>query len=896
MPPTSPPITTRFSPPRISSHAVLRELLLIRLQAARHCRLTLINGSAGFGKTTLMAQWRQTLIKEGNSVVWLSLGQEDGALESFCANLISTLQHAGVPLESDLLLLIERESLDGLLALASVMINTLARVSAPLYLMIDDFHFAADPRISRLIQIIVDGAPAQLHIVLASRVNPNLKLGRLRAMAELCEIGAPELGFDFNESLAFLKTYLDEGIDMELAHTIHSNTDGWPIGLQLLSIALKANPRKDTRIHRLLPGNSDLRDYLTEDVVEGLPAEITGFLERISILRRFNPEVAAHVSQNAQAADLIARIEAHNLFILPVDLDSQQQWYRLHPLFAEFLQQRLAASDADLPALHLRAAQWFEQAGMVSEATRHAVLSENLEELVRLLERKQPTYHSLSHIGQFMRWLDCVPLEQLSQHPKVLLQGAWGCLLTMLTSRAETWIEVLEKTPAAKDTWAPQIDLVRAAIALQHDDLARCNQLVERLPERTFAHPFNERMRVCLHINCLVYLGQQRKAWQYLNSPKCEALRTSHDELALMIIATTAHGILLCGNVLEASRHLIDMLLLAESNHGRRSVSACTCAVAVSEAHYELDRIDDVRETLSNRLDLLRFAPPSVTISAMLSVARMNFLQESPTSALTYLAKMALEFRARGFDRALAHNLAEQVRILLGSGDWRLCESQRAGLDALTHRHAGDNPVAHEVGALAALSRARICLVRQEPDRTFAALDIVEQFASRYSRGKWHVQARLLRAVALNDLGREEESAQLLREVVGESYQLGLVRTLLDEGPSLLALIARLDCQDDPVLDSYRSRLAAVPLTCASSGPASVRATKDSAAGESSVFTKRELEIISLIEQSMPNKRIAQTLNLSQETIKWNFKNIYTKLGVSSRYEALIALKQRENL
>ena len=127
--PSSPPITTRFSPPRISSHAVLREMLLARLQAARECRLTLINGGAGFGKTTLMAQWRQSLIKDGNSVVWLSLAQEDGALESFCANLICTLQNAGVPLEDDLLLLIERESLDGLLALASVMINTLARVT-----------------------------------------------------------------------------------------------------------------------------------------------------------------------------------------------------------------------------------------------------------------------------------------------------------------------------------------------------------------------------------------------------------------------------------------------------------------------------------------------------------------------------------------------------------------------------------------------------------------------------------------------------------------------------------------------------------------------------------------------------------------------------------------------
>ncbi|MCY1297546.1 Bacterial regulatory protein, luxR family [compost metagenome] len=189
------------------------------------------------------------------------------------------------------------------------------------------------------------------------------------------------------------------------------------------------------------------------------------------------------------------------------------------------------------------------------------------------------------------------------------------------------------------------------------------------------------------------------------------------------------------------------------------------------------------------------------------------------------------------------------------------------------------------------LARARICLARQEPDRALVALDNLDQFAERYCRGPWIILSRLLRAISLNELGRQAESQPLLRKVIDESYQLGLVRTLLDEGASALTLLAELDCTDDPVLDSYRSRLAATPLHCASAGtgPEPLR----TAAGESSLFTKRELEIIDLLEQAMPNKRMAQTLNLSQETIKWNLKNIYSKLGVSGRYEVLIALRQR---
>jgi LuxR family maltose regulon positive regulatory protein len=893
MPATRPLITTRFSPPRISSHAVLRAPLLSRLLAARNCRLTLINGSAGFGKTTLLAQWRQSLLKEGSGVVWLSLSQEDATLESFCANLIGALQQAGLPLDDDLLLLVKGDAQNGSLALASVMINTLARVDTALYLMIDDFQFATDPAISMLMQTMVDSAPTQLHVVLASRVFPELKLGRLRAMAELCEISSTDLGFSFDESLAFLKAYLDDDVDIDLAHSIHASTDGWPIGLQMMSISLKANPRKGLNSERLLSSKAGLVDYLVEDVISDLPAATLTFLEQVSILRRFNEKVAAEVSQSCDAPALIANIEARNLFIVPMDMECRNPWYRLHPLFAEFLQQRLSASGADLQALHLRASAWFEQAGVVNEAVHHAVQSENFEALVALLERSQPDQHNISYLGQFVRWLDCVPLERLVQHPGVLLQGAWGCVLTMMTGKAKAWIDALEQSPHDEAQLSPHIALVRASIATQQDNLPLCQQLLEGIRGHRFNHPFNEQMRACLHVHCLNQTGQQQAAWDYINAPQARAIRISHDEVALLAVVTAAHGAMLSGNVREASRNIVDVLLVAERAHGHRSISATCCGVGAAETHYEMDRIDDARQVLGNRLNLLHLSPPDITISAMISNARLNCLQESSAAALAYLASKAIGLRAQGFDRAVAFNLAEQIRILLGSGDWRQCESQRAALEALAHRHDGDSPAAHQIAALAALSRARTSLARQEPERALVALDSLEQLATRYARGIWKVQSQLLRAVALNDLGQTGEARILLRQVVAESLRLGLVRTLLDEGAPLISLLAELECEDDPVLESYRSRLIAAPLNFSVAPSMSARAATESGVSESALFTKREMEIISLLEQAMSNKRMAQTLNLSQETIKWNLKNIYAKLGVSGRYEALFAARQR---
>jgi LuxR family maltose regulon positive regulatory protein len=893
MPANRPLITTRFSPPRISSHAVLRAPLLARLLAARNCRLTLICGSAGFGKTTLLAQWRQNLLKEGSGVLWLSLSQEDATLESFCSNLIGALQQAGLPLEDELLLLLKGDSQNGLLALASVMINTLARVDTALYLMVDDFQFASDPAISQLMQIIIDSAPTQLHVVLASRLFPDLKLGRLRAMAELCEIGGTDLGFNFDESLAFLKAYLDDDIDIDLAHSIHTSTDGWPIGLQMMSISLKANPSKSLNSDRLLSSKAGLVDYLVEDVISDLPAPTLTFLEQISILRRFNVKVAAEVSQCGDAAELIANIEARNLFIVPMDMECRTPWYRLHPLFAEFLQQRLSDSGANKQALHLRASAWFESVGVVNEAVYHAVQSENFEAVVALVERSQPDQHNISNLGQYVRWLDCVPLDRLVQHPGVLLQGAWGCVLTMMTNKAQAWIDALEQCPNYESHLAPHVALVRASVAAQQDNLPLCAQQLKVIGDHHFNHPFNEQMRACLHVHCLNHSGQQQAAWEYINAPMAQAIRTSKDEVALLAVATAAHGGMLSGNVREASRHIVDVLLVAESTHGQRSISASCCGVAAAEAYYEMDRIDDARQVLSNRLNLLHLSPPEITISAMISVARLNCLQESPANALTYLASKATALRAQGFDRALAYNLAEQIRILLDNGDWRQCESQRAALEALAHRHDADTPAAHTIAAVAALSRARTSLARREPERAMEALESLEQLALRYGRGIWSVQAQLLRALALHDLEQATQARTLLHQAVAESFRMGLVRTLLDEGAPLLSLLADLECEDDPVLESYRSRLVAAPLRFATTPAVVQRTTTASGVSESSLFTKREMEIINLLEQAMSNKRMAQTLNLSQETIKWNLKNIYAKLGVSGRYEALIAARQR---
>ncbi|EJN27575.1 ATP-dependent transcriptional regulator [Pseudomonas sp. GM78] len=886
--------TTRFAPPRIGSQAVSREQLLARLQRDRQSRLQLVTGSAGFGKTTLMAQWRQQLIKNGAQVAWLSVSPDDCRLEAFCGSLLGALRQAGLPLDGDLLLLAGPEAISTQ-AMASLLINALARMSGELYLMLDDFQQAADVRIAQLMQALIDDAPHHLHVVLASRSTPPLLLGRLRAMGELCEVDCAGLSFNFAESLAFLKAHLDQSVDLDAAHAIHDLTDGWPIGLQLMSIALKANPKKAVKRTALLPDSAALKAYLSEDVVADLPTELFDFLQKISILRRFNVDVAAHVTGSAQAAQLIAAVEERNLFIQPVDLPGNRQWYRLHPLFVEFLTQRLQASGADIAQLHQRAAIWFEQAGLVPEALRHGLHCNDFTVVVQLLERVQPSYRSVSHLSQFMRWLEQVPLAELTRHPSLMLLGIWGAVLTVLTSKARAWISAFESVPQAPQ-WTDQLQLLKASLAMHGDDETTCLALLGSLADQFASHPFMEQVRVGMMITCLGLAGHHNEVRSLFNGTAGRCLRNSNDEMALMGMAAMTSAALLEGKVLEAERMGSKVLAQAQSLHGRRSVSACGSAAIMAEIFYELDRLDEAREVLANRLDILRFSAPGYMIGAALCHARLLDLQDSPRSALEYLVHKEQHFRALGLDRGTARMIDEQLRITLKCGDWRHAETLQVLLDDLARNHRGASSCDAEVMTLAALSKARLALARRQPEAALQALDIVDRFASELARVQWRVKVELLRAFALDELERSDEALESLRSAVASGYRLGLVRTFLDEGQAFHDLLPRLELKGDADFRVYHEKLG-LPASKPSTGDSRETSTvAKEAMREQVALTRREQDIIDLLEQSMSNKRIALALNLSLQTVKWNLKNIFFKFGVSSRYDAIVVARSRREV
>ncbi|WP_213959308.1 LuxR C-terminal-related transcriptional regulator [Variovorax sp. dw_954] len=870
--------STKFSPPRTSARSVLRQHLLYRLQQSRECRLVLVSGGAGYGKTTLLAQWRKELLKAGENVAWLSLVAEDGQLAPFCASLIGALREAGVPIQEELPYLAGADLGSSPEPVAWALVNALAKAPHDVHLMIDDLHHVDDPQVTRLLQALVDCAPDRLYLVLASRSMPGLLLGRLRASGDLAEIDCADLCFDFHESLSFLKENLDAAIDADGAHWMHALTDGWPIGLQLMTIAFKADPNARTRLRRMMPRPADLRAYLLEDVIAHLPPSLLGFMERIAILRRFNADLAGAVTQTPDAAALIAQIERQNLFVFPVDSDDGYQWYRLHPLFAEFLSERLARHEA--ARLYLRASAWFAAHDLLAEGIRYALLGDEAEVAIGLIERSAPRILSLSHLGAFLRCFDRLPASTVLRHPGVLVTACCTFVLGSRYEDAQHWLDQIPLAQADAEVQA-QMCVLRAMIASSRDDSDEMWKWIGPLAQQSFPDPFFSHVRTAMIIASHGVAGRHLEARRHYESAVARVTRTSDDEMAILATLHLAHSALRQGDMRQAQQIASECLLRAEQRFGRRSISANGCAAVLADVFHETNRIEQAREALANRLDMLQSASRHSASHAMLCHARLLEVEDSPQAALAALATEEARIREAGTDRALANVLAEHARIVLAQGDVDRAIQLQADLDELAATHREASGWLAQIPVMAALVRARIAIATGEPVVALGELERVGRHATSHGCSRLLVTVHLLSALALDALGRTDEATLRWHAALALAHRRGLLRTVIDEGAEVGAGLARLEAQLDGPLGDYLAQLAAA---FAARDPAG---EDTRGRPEGTKLTPRESEILELLGQMMSNKRIALTLDITYESVKWNLKNIFRKLGVSTRYDAV---------
>lgn len=902
-------ILPKIVPPRLGSGTTIRQRLIGKLHAAGDRKLFLLTAGAGFGKTTLMAQWHHHLEQAGARVLWVTLAAGDGTLPKFCAVLESALGRAGVSVAPAKMVTTEDSSDE--FDLAAALLDALAQAPGESYLMIDDFHHVGDPATVGLVQAMADAMLPGLHLVIASRTKPALRLGRLLAMEDVVAVDGAELLFNLDETEAFLKARPDVRLGPESAWQIHDITDGWPVGVRLASRAMCSQFPDGKTARKCVCDSDNLDAYLSEEVIDELSPELLDFVLQVSVLRCFHADLAASVTGCADAAGYLAEILSRHMFLLPVERRDGQRWYRFHPIFRTYLGKRRASVGIDARPLHYRAAHWFIQRGRFAEAMRSAVLSDDLGLVTQLVDRALPPPHSLAQLGVFSRWLESVGCERLAGHPRLLSMGTWACALSGRHDLAEQWLRSVEQSGSTGTDAAAarHVLLLRALIATHRDDGAAALTALTALQalqvlqtdEPGSTPDALQDVELALRMRWLSVQGQHLRARDLYHSPAARSTRTGRRELALVAAATVAGVAMREGDALEAERIGAMVLRRARTIHGDRSLCAVTCTAVMAQAWYELDRVDEAREALLHCRTALRAASADLRLRAAQVFGRIMSLRESPQDALAYFTRAEVHFRAIGAHRGVACMLAEQQRIVLSYGDWRHARSMQTALDEIASAHPDTDPQFAEVGAVVAMSRTRLLLAMGLAREALIALDAARPFIGAMSNGRLLAVSDFLQTRALEALGRRAEAHACMQSALAACYRLGLHRTLIEEGEGLHGILLRAGVGGGAALVEYVRGLMGECPVLESAGvtwpPIPIESNDEGVGGANDdmpvpVLTRRELEVIALLEQSMSNKRIALTLNISVQTVKWNLKNIFVKLQVTSRYEAIIVARK----
>ena len=439
-------VWSKLRPPAPRAGLVSRARLQMRLQASLQGKLCLLDAPAGFGKTTLLAQW----CADGGAgrVAWVSLDEGDNDPTRFWMYVVEAFRTVEPEVGAIALQALQRPSADLYRAVLPSLLNELSTIDSQPVLVLDDYHLVTNATCHQTLGFFLDHLPPGAHVALSTRADPPLSLARMRARGELAEIRLAELEFTDEEASALLNGSMGLQLAAEDVERLAERTEGWPAGLYLAGLSLRGRQDASGFIASFQGDNRHVADYLGAEVLTRQPEEIRTFLLRTSVLEHLSGPLCDAVLETERSSELLGELERSNLFLMR--LDDHREWYRYHHLFAQLLRVELAHREPELlPALHRRAAAWHRQAGNVEEAIHHATAAGDFSEAATLIARHWLGYWRRGRLATVARWLDELPDEAITANPPVAFVAAWiGGFCGASRQETERWLAATED-----DTW-----------------------------------------------------------------------------------------------------------------------------------------------------------------------------------------------------------------------------------------------------------------------------------------------------------------------------------------------------------------------------------------------------------------------------------------------------------
>ncbi|MCP5419950.1 MAG: AAA family ATPase [Gammaproteobacteria bacterium] len=898
-------IGTKLVPPLRNDKWIVRGAVPSWLEEILSHLLTLVVAPAGYGKTTLLAQWREHLLQEGVCTAWVSMDRDDNSLYAFVSYLLAALAGASLGVGRVAQEVIRNDHLTPLKSVISVLINEIADADRPIVLILDDMDLLESEPVNDLLFRLLRYAPPNLHVVIAGRAEPWLAVSYFRMHGQLARINVDDLRFQYEDAELFFRDVAGLSLKSEEVRQLWSATEGWVTGLQLVSIVFRGRAGNKVSAAGLGAISHELSSYITDNVLAALPARIVDFLLRVSVLERVSPALAVVTTGFDDAAKLLGWLERRGLFLAP--LSEQREWYRFHSLLLDYLRKRLEREmpAAEVARLHRRASGWLAGQGFWQEAVRHALAAGDEDQAARWVENCAIDLIERGDLRTVTAWLGRLPEQAIRSRLRLRLAQAWSYSLGLHPKEAARTVQQIQADLEAgilqvqdDHALACEILAVRALTAGLTDDSPTSLRLGrEALAMRPPHDTWVERLAHTALVFGLVY---QRGFAEIRQIHRNLTPRDGSDETTYAwVYQQCMFGLaaLIEGNLIEAESLFSHTLCRAESEAGPVSAAATLPAGYLSIIYYEWDDLDRVEQVLDKR-DALALETAANGSATRFSIARIRMLtlQGKFGAALRFINRAGNVARDRNWLRLLAACQGEAVRLLLADNALvkatRVFETLKKQMPERMPSPCGSFIEAWRSFTIAS---GRLAIVRQNANQAVVLLRSLCEELAGLGMNYLIATPRILYAAALDHCGEREAALRELGSVLRYGQKYGLIRSFIDEGESVRQLIEVLYAkpqQCPEVANWYLEDLLKQFERCRSVN-LSVQPAAGTAVESLQSLSKREVDILGCLAQGLSNKEIARKLKLSPETIKWHLKNVYMKLGVTSRLQAVRYARSR---
>lgn len=876
---SAPILATKLNIGKVRPTLVNRTRLLKLVEGTLTARLTLITAPPGSGKTTILTAWAA---RHPNMVAWFTVDENDNVLNRFllcCEAAMQTVipeigKETKTYLNSDMA---DMQTADQVAeTFFTLLINDVAKLKREVVLVLDDYHTITLEAIHNALNFLLRNLPANWHVIISSRSEPPLPLARLRARGELVELKQPDLRFSGEEIREFFERLGYANLPTETINALQARTEGWAAGLQLVALSAReagSLAQSNALVHASEGMNGTHRyiaDYLLDEVLHQQLPGLQQFLLQTGILNQLTAGLCDAVTGRTGSQAILEQIEQANLFTMP--LDNKRQWYRYHQLFADFLRDRLQVTAPEKVAdLHRRAADWYKGTSMLTEAISHYLLAGSMVEAADLIEQYIRVTLNIGLGMNVLNWLETLPKTLVKARPVLCLILAG--LLT-ISGRRDRMDEIQELLQAAYSQLADSNDTdlataLPAIMSLMEGDVSATiahskkslDDLMEHAPllRGVLALNLGEAYRLSGDLRMATYLFQE-----------ASVLNRTAGQPQSAVIALCQQGYLevFSGDLRKANATFRQSIRLLEDLAPAERPSSIVALIHIGLSHlmYSWNDLAAASYHTSEGLRAGANADAPIALLAHLIEARVLIAQRD-----TDLALNALEQAEKVVQ---AHNLSAESGALLKAYRVRIwlvenrSQAAQQWMQALLANEAALLDPGRETELLTLVQTLSVRKQHAEALRLLTnALALWQHEDQRVNRSTL-IEALAIQGLLYHALGKTEQGLTSLNTALGLAETGGYIREFIDVGGGVTTLLRQSSAPyARDVLGHFEEKLS-----------------------------ERELELLQLIADGLHNQDIAAKLVVTAETVKWHLKNIYRKLGVASRTEAIREARVRHLL